>query len=263
MVVDIVPPNEAPRLSGTPSNLKSSGSDTPGRFSSTSTVGQPPPKPPAPSPQQPQQRSELQTDAKAQRAKSKPEQTKPEQAKQTKTAEAKTAQRGMALPEAAQGETARPEMTPIEMPEAPPAPPQPQAQDTPDQPETAEQFAQQALLGGRLGGGFEAPPVDTVRPGVDFTTAFRERVSSCSSLPAGVASTDKVTVSMRIFLNPDGTLASAQPLEPIESTRQRALMESSIDALRKCQPYTMLPPDKYNQWKRLDLTFYPMNYFGN
>jgi hypothetical protein len=32
--------------------------------------------------------------------------------------------------------------------------------------------------------------------------------------------------------------------------------------LQKCPPYTMLPADKYKLWKKLDLVFYPLNFFG-
>jgi len=32
--------------------------------------------------------------------------------------------------------------------------------------------------------------------------------------------------------------------------------------VRKCQPYKMLPPDKYNEWKVFDLSFTPQNFGG-
>jgi hypothetical protein len=47
--------------------------------------------------------------------------------------------------------------------EAQPAASQP-AEQTPEQPNIAEAVAQYALLGGPLGGGFAAPPVDTDVP---------------------------------------------------------------------------------------------------
>ena len=34
-------------------------------------------------------------------------------------------------------------------------------------------------------------------------------------------------------------------------------MKSAINALRACQPYTMLPADRYGEWKALDLIFTP------
>ena len=124
-------------------------------------------------------------------------------------------------------------------------------------------LAQLALAGGQFGGGFAAPPVDTNKAGYDFTAPFRERVSSCSTLPPGIAPNEKIVVVMRVLLNRDGTLASPpRALLPILTDKQQALMESSIDALEKCQPYIMLPADKYKLWKKLDLTFYPMSFIG-
>jgi hypothetical protein len=49
-------------------------------------------------------------------------------------------------------------------------------EQTPEQPNIAEAVAQYAALGGPLGGGFAAPPVDTNVPGYDWTAPFRERV---------------------------------------------------------------------------------------
>jgi len=233
MVVELVTPKEAPRLSGTPSELRTSGSEVPAGLNSPSRAARPTPKVPQPSRSAPSGGPE--------------------------TGQAERAQLGKELPEAAQAETAHAELAPIKMSE-----PQPDSEETPDQPETAEQIAQLALAGGALGGGFQAPPVDTDRRAFDFTVLFRERVSSCSALPAGISPDEKVSVVLRVYFNRDGTLASPpQPLEPIVSAKQQALMEGSISALQRCQPYTMLPQDKYKLWKKVDLTFYPMNFFSN
>lgn len=231
MVVELVPPKEPPRLSGTPSELRTSGSEVPAGLKQASPAGHPTPKPPAPA--------------------------RPAQPATPETGQAKAAQPGKELPQAEWGETTQAELVRIKNSE-----PQSNSEETPDQ--TAEQIAQLALAGGQLGGGFQAPPVSTDRQGIDFTILFRERVSSCSSLPAGIVPTDKVSVALRVFFNRDGTLASLpQPLEPIVSEKQQVLMEGSIRALQKCQPYTMLPRDKYSLWRRVDLTFYPMNFFSN
>jgi hypothetical protein len=40
------------------------------------------------------------------------------------------------------------------------------------------------------------------------------------------------------------------------------LMRSAMSALEACQPYAMLPSDKYNEWKNLDLTFTPRDFTG-
>jgi hypothetical protein len=165
-------------------------------------------------------------------------------------------------PETPQPEAAQPETAKIEASEPPPSPPQPRFEE--HQPGASEEtLARLALLGGRLGGGFEAPAVDAPNVAHDFTVAFRERVSSCSSLPPELKSGDRVAVALRISFNPDGTLASTpHAIEPIASQKEEALMQSAINALQKCQPYTMLPAEKYKQWKTLSLVFAPFNFSG-
>ncbi len=228
MVVDIVPPDEAPRFAGAPSELRSSGSEVSSK-SADAITARPPPKPVAQSPQK-QPRD--------------PQQKAPQPTAQPQPAQAAAAQAEIAS-------------------ESPPAPAEPQPEETPDQTSTAETFAELALIGGRLGGGFAAPPIGTVQAAYDFTAPFRERVSSCSSLPAGVDTGDKISVSLRVSLNRDGTLASTpQALSPIASPKVRALMQGAVDALQKCQPYTMLPADRYKDWKTLDLIFFPLNFSG-
>ena len=150
---------------------------------------------------------------------------------------------------------------PLEQP--PPDPPPPAEAQTPDADATAAQRAQMALLGGPLGGGFNAPPVDLPMVGYDFTEPFRRVVSACAP---GVPSVDRARGSARgscVFLNCDGTLtrgAGDAWFNP--SAKQEAMMQSFAAGLAKCQPYTMLPPDKYNVWKEIDLVVYPVNSFG-
>jgi len=38
------------------------------------------------------------------------------------------------------------------------------------------------------------------------------------------------------------------------------LYTAAMAAVRKCQPYKMLPPDRYDEWKTLDLTFTKDNF---
>jgi hypothetical protein len=241
MVVDIVPPNKAPRFEGTPSNLRSSGSESSLKSNNANAAAQQPlPKTAVQSPQKSQQRVDPQRDAR--QAKAPPQTPRPDTAR----------------PEAAQPETAE-----IQASEPTPDQAQPHREETPDQPGAAAMVAELALVGGRLGGGFQAPAVNAVRAAYDFTAAFRERVSSCSARPAGVDAGDNIKVALRVTFNPDATLASTpQLLEPIASGKEKALMQGAIDALQKCQPYTMLMVEKYRRWKTLDLTFYPLNFLG-
>jgi hypothetical protein len=237
MVIDIVPPDEAPRFAGTPSDLHSSGSPVPPKPGNASTDARPPPKPAAKSPQQEQQRPKQQDEAH------------------------KATQPLPAQPETAKAEVAKSEVAQVQASEPPPAPPLPNSEETPSQPDIAERLAQLAMMGGQLGGGFAAPPVNTNRAGYDFTLPFREHVSSCSDRAAGIDPSDRIRVVLRVSLNRDGTLASPpQLLEPIASAKEREVMQSAMNALTRCQPYTMLPADKYKQWKTLDLVFYPLIY---
>jgi hypothetical protein len=240
MVVDIVPPPEPPRFEGTPSELRSSGTEAPNTPQSVGAAAQPPPPKPAPKSPQTEQHPNPQRDA-----------------RQT-TEPPKTA-----APQLASAETAQQEIAPTETSESPPPPPQPETAEPPDPSSTVATMAQQALAGGRLGGGFNAPPVDTNRAGYDFTAPFRERVSSCLNRIPGLDANDRVEVVLRVFLNRDGTVgAQPIPLAPIITEKQELLRRSVMSALERCQPYTMLPPDKYKLWKKLDLLFYPLNFPG-
>ena len=94
-------------------------------------------------------------------------------------------------------------------------------------------------------------------------SAFRDQLKICSRLPAAVAPTDKIKIVLRVSLKPDGKLAGTPILiEASASTKGPALMESAIKALQACQPYDMLPKDKYKEWKNLDLSFTPQDFAG-
>ena len=143
-------------------------------------------------------------------------------------------------PEATQAELVRTEKTEPEKQnqssERQPAA-SPPTEQTPEQPNIAEAVAQYVALGGPLGGGFAAPPVDTNVSGYDWTAPFRERVSVCSKVPEGVEPGDKVSIKVRVSFNRDGTVASPpRLLVPAPSAKQQALMESAVDALERCRP---------------------------
>jgi hypothetical protein len=244
MLVDVVPPNEVPRLEGTPADSPTSGSESQLNSNTPSAATPPPPplKSTAQSRQQPQQHSSPQRDAR--------------QMELPPTAQSKTTQPQKTQSETPQPETPRPDTEQASESASPPL-----SQFEEEQPAASETLARLALLGGRLGGGFEAPAIDAPNAAHDFIVAFRERLSSCSAMPAGVSSDDRITVALRISFNPDGTLASTpQLIEPIASPKEKALKQSAIDALQKCQPYTMLPVEKYKRWKTLSLVFAPMNF---
>jgi hypothetical protein len=236
MQVEIVMPNEMPRYSGTPSALRTSGTEQAAQSQGLTGKGVQPTT--ATPPPQPKDEHQAQ-----QSAVPKPQtpQTAPPQAKGLPLPLADTAQAAVAQPA--------------------PDPPTPSAEETPAVPDVATQAELLALAGGRLGGGFMAPPINSPLVGYDFTVPFREVVSSCGAQPPGISLNETINIRVRVFLNRDGTLAAGpQLIESNPSAEEQALMQSFVSGLQKCQPYTMLPPDRYNQWKTLDLVVRPHKY---
>jgi hypothetical protein len=227
-LVELVTPQDIPHFSGAPNELRTSGANV------TAPRSQP-----------------------AVRAQNTPPRPEQKQQKPQRDAQRDTKPKTQALP-------LRPSET-AEVPapqEQPPDPPAPDAAPTPDTAASMAERAQIALLGGRLGGGFAAPPIDSPLIGYDFTEPFRRAVSACAP-PVGVDAREKINVRIRVFLNRDGTVAAAPRMrEPNPSPQQQAMLESFAAGLEKCQPYTMLPQDKYAQWKTLDLVVFPMQGFG-
>jgi hypothetical protein len=85
---------------------------------------------------------------------------------------------------------------------------------------------------------------------------------SCAKLPAEVSRSDKVHIKLRTFMTTDGRLAAEPALIEASASPSKglAMMQSAKSALLACQPYTMLPADKYQEWKVLDLTFTPKDF---
>jgi hypothetical protein len=92
---------------------------------------------------------------------------------------------------------------------------------------------------------------------------FRRHLKTCSKLPASIAPSDHVLVKLRVYMTREGRL-SGDPLVGGGSANIKAieLLQSAIDALKSCQPYAMLPPDRYGEWKALDLVFTPKDFGG-
>jgi hypothetical protein len=116
-----------------------------------------------------------------------------------------------------------------------------------------------ADAGDRKGdGGDAAAKADVAR---DMVTGFRSRIKQCSKLPASLSPSDDVMIKLRILMTRDGRLA-AEPMvkEGTASMKAVDLRDGAVAALSACQPYTMLPPEKYQEWKVIDLTFTPRDF---
>ncbi len=106
-----------------------------------------------------------------------------------------------------------------------------------------------------LGASTAAPNAQLSQSEID---ALRERIRDCWSPPPGIDANSDLYVSLRVLFKPDGSLAqmpvlvagSPSPLGP-------ALAESGTRALLMCQPFTMLKPEHYAQWKDITVDFNP------
>src|SRR5262249_30881274 len=93
--------------------------------------------------------------------------------------------------------------------------------------------------------------------------ALRARISSCWTPPGGIDAHSRLYVVLRVLFKPDGTMLQAPPLaEGSTSALGPALAESAKRTLLLCQPFTMLRPDHYDQWKDLELKFDPHELLG-
>jgi outer membrane biosynthesis protein TonB len=93
--------------------------------------------------------------------------------------------------------------------------------------------------------------------------ALRARISSCWSPPPGVNASTKMYVVLRVLFKPDASMSQEPVLvEATASALGPALAESAKRALLLCQPFTMLKPEHYNQWKDLELKFDPQELLG-
>jgi hypothetical protein len=108
---------------------------------------------------------------------------------------------------------------------------------------------------------FDAPATDAADIANTLIAAFRRHLKACSKLPASLSGTDDVKVKLRVLMTPDGRLA-ADPIliEASASMKGPLLMQGAIRALQACQPYAMLPADRYGEWKVLDLSFTPQDF---
>jgi len=110
---------------------------------------------------------------------------------------------------------------------------------------------------------FDGPATEAADISSSVVAEFRRHLKTCSKLPASLASNDDVKVKLRVLMTPEGRLA-ADPIliEASASMKGPLLMQGAIRALQACQPYAMLPADRYGEWKVIDLSFTPQDFSG-
>jgi colicin import membrane protein len=88
--------------------------------------------------------------------------------------------------------------------------------------------------------------------------ALRARLAQLWSPPIGAKSPDELVVRVRVKLSKDGRLSGPpQVLTSGTSILFQTARESAIRALFRGQPFDMLRPENYDQWKDIEITFDP------
>ena len=118
-----------------------------------------------------------------------------------------------------------------------------------------------ARSGDRPGEPFDGPASTPADIASSLVAEFRRHLRTCLKLPSSIAPSDKLKIKLRVFMTLEARLA-AEPvlIEASASPKGPALMQGVIGALQACQPYTMLPSDRYGEWKVLDLSFTPQDF---
>ena len=218
---------------------------------------QPAAQPPAP---QPQQKQATPPQQQPQQKQATPPAPKPEQKQATPPAP---------QPSPTPQQAAKAEPPPAPQPSPPvaqqPTPPSPPAY-TPPEPDVSVKYG--VILGlppdlpaapaGSAPGkdNFDAAASEKADIGTGIVAEFRRHLKTCMKLPADLNSGDDVRVKLRVLMTPDGKLAAApQLIEGTASAKGVLLMKSATTGLQACQPYGMLPRERYGEWKVLDLDF--------
>jgi colicin import membrane protein len=93
--------------------------------------------------------------------------------------------------------------------------------------------------------------------------ALRRRLAQCWNPPAGAADAGRLKVVLRVLFRRDGSVAA--PPELVAGTPSAlgpAMAESAKRAVLSCQPFTMLNPAHYDQWRDMEINFDPSEMLG-
>jgi hypothetical protein len=110
---------------------------------------------------------------------------------------------------------------------------------------------------------FDSEATAAANISADERTAFKTHLKKCWKLPDGLSAAQTTRVTLRIFLKRDGGLAAEPMLIEASASREGPLlMQAAIRSVKECQPFAFLPPDKYREWKTLDVSFSPKEMAG-
>ena len=95
--------------------------------------------------------------------------------------------------------------------------------------------------------------------------SVRRQIEPCWKFPVGAQDAENLVVDIRLRLNADGTVMTAELVDRARAARDtffRAAAESALRAVLDplCSPIR-LPPKKYEEWKNMVLSFNPRDLF--
>jgi hypothetical protein len=106
----------------------------------------------------------------------------------------------------------------------------------------------------------DGPPTDSAATlSADEIAAFKQHLKTCWAAPT-TSSGARPSVVVRVSLDPNGRLRAEPDVISVASASSAdglPLVNSVKRALARCQPYSVLPAGKYQEWKLLDLNFSP------
>jgi len=103
--------------------------------------------------------------------------------------------------------------------------------------------------------------LDRSRREAQLGDLVRQQIRQCWNVPAGAKDIQNMVVEIRMQLGPDGTVQRVEPRDPGRMGSDpfyRTLAESAMRAVLnpRCNPLK-LPPDSYDIWRDMTLTFNP------
>lgn len=104
---------------------------------------------------------------------------------------------------------------------------------------------------------------DATKPlSISEIDAIRQQISKCWSPPIGAKDAGEMVVSLRINIDPDGTVTKVGMVNGGKYNSD-PFYKAAADAARRavlnprCNPLKNLPTDKYERWKEIELNFDP------
>jgi hypothetical protein len=110
---------------------------------------------------------------------------------------------------------------------------------------------------------FDSEATTLANLSADERASFKAHLRKCWKLQNAAALSQTTRVVLRVYLRRDATLAVNPVLIEARSPRDaKVLMDTAMRAIKDCQPFAFLPPEKYGEWKVLDLSFTPRDMLG-